>query len=51
MIKIIIVDDHELFRLGVRTAIELRHPNIVITGESGSGGVFRLRDKGSLRSR
>jgi len=40
MIKVIIVDDHELFRLGVRTAIELRHPDIVITGEAGSGGKF-----------
>jgi len=40
MIKVIIVDDHELFRLGVRTAIELRHPDIVITGEAGSGVEF-----------
>ena len=40
MIKVIIVDDHELFRLGVRTAIQLRHPDIVITGEAGSGVEF-----------
>ena len=40
MRKVIIVDDHELFRLGVRTAIELRHPDIVITGEAGSGAEF-----------
>ena len=40
MIKVIIVDDHELFRLGVRTAIELRHPDIVISGEAGSGVEF-----------
>ena len=40
MIKVIIVDDHELFRLGVRTAIKLSHPDIVITGEAGSGSEF-----------
>jgi DNA-binding NarL/FixJ family response regulator len=40
MIKVIIVEDHELFRLGLRTAIELRHPDIAIVGEAGSGGDF-----------
>jgi len=37
MIKVIIVDDHELFRLGVRTAIENRHPDLKIVGEAESG--------------
>ena len=40
MIKVLIVDDHELFRLGVRTTIELRYPDITITGEAGSGAEF-----------
>jgi DNA-binding NarL/FixJ family response regulator len=40
LIKVIIVDDHELFRLGMRTAIELRHPDITITGEAGNGAVL-----------
>jgi len=39
-IKIIIVDDHELFRLGVRTVIENRHPDIAIVGEAKSGTEF-----------
>ena len=37
MIHVIIVDDHELFRLGVRTAIENRHPDLTIVGEAESG--------------
>jgi len=37
MIKVIIVDDHELFRLGVRMAIENRHPDLQIVGEAESG--------------
>jgi DNA-binding NarL/FixJ family response regulator len=37
MTSIIIVDDHELFRLGLRTAIENQHPDIIIAGEAGSG--------------
>ena len=37
MIKVIIVDDHELFRLGVRTTIENRHPDLRIVGEAESG--------------
>ncbi|MCL2727550.1 MAG: response regulator transcription factor [Bacteroidales bacterium] len=39
-IKVIIVDDHELFRLGIRTAIESRHPDITIVGEAKSGADF-----------
>jgi Response regulator containing a CheY-like receiver domain and an HTH DNA-binding domain len=39
-IKIIIVDDHELFRLSLRMAIEFNHKDIVITGEVGSGTAF-----------
>ena len=43
MISIILVDDHELFRLGVKTAIESRHPDIRIAGEAESGeALFRL---------
>ena len=38
--KVIIVDDHELFRLGLRTAMELRHPDIVVAGEAGAGQEF-----------
>ena len=36
-IRAIIVDDHELFRIGVRTAIELCHLDISIAGEVESG--------------
>ena len=39
-INVILVDDHELFRLGVQTAIKNRHPDIVITGEAGLGAEF-----------
>jgi len=39
-INVIIVDDHELFRLGVRTAIESRHSDIAIVGEAKSGAEF-----------
>jgi len=39
-INVLIVDDHELFRLGLRTVIESRYPDIVITGEAGSGAEF-----------
>jgi len=34
------VDDHELFRLSLRTVIECSHPDIVIVGEAGSGVAF-----------
>lgn len=40
MIKIILVDDHELFRFGLRSAIEKREHRIVIVGEAGSGAEF-----------
>jgi len=40
MIHAIIVDDHELYRLGIRTAIESRHPDITVVGEAGSGSEF-----------
>ena len=40
MIHVIIVDDHELYRLGIRTAIESRHPDIAVVGEAGSGAEF-----------
>lgn len=40
MIKIILVDDHELFRFGLKSAIEKRDDNIVIVGEAGSGEEF-----------
>ncbi|MCL2435322.1 MAG: response regulator transcription factor [Lentimicrobiaceae bacterium] len=39
-INAFLVDDHELFRLGIRTAIESRHPDIAIVGEAGSGAEF-----------
>ena len=39
-IKIFIVDDHELFRFGVRMAIESRHSDIVVVGEAESGVEF-----------
>ena len=37
MINVIIVDDHELFRLGVKTAITNRHADLRIVGEAESG--------------
>jgi len=39
-ISLIIVDDHELFRLGLRTAIENSYPDIAIVGEAKSGADF-----------
>lgn len=39
-IRVIMVDDHELFRLSLRTAIECSHTDIVIAGEAGSGAAF-----------
>ena len=42
-INVIIVDDHELFRLGLRTAIENRHPDLHIVGEVETAtGLFAL---------
>jgi len=40
MINAIIVDDHELFRLGVKTAIAQNYKDIKIVGEAGSGSEF-----------
>ena len=46
MINVIIVDDHELFRLGVKTAIENRHSDLRIAGEAESGAeLFTLLTK------
>jgi len=39
-IKVIVVDDHELFRLGLRMAIESLYSDITIVGEAGSGAEF-----------
>jgi DNA-binding NarL/FixJ family response regulator len=39
-IRIIIVDDHALFRLGLKTAIKSHYPDIIITGEAASGADF-----------
>jgi Response regulator containing a CheY-like receiver domain and an HTH DNA-binding domain len=39
-IRVIIIDDHELFRLSLRTAIECRYSDIIIVGEAGSGAEF-----------
>jgi len=40
MIRAILVDDHELFRIGVRTTVAERHPDIQIVGEADSGADF-----------
>ena len=40
LIKVFLVDDHELFRLSLRTVIECRHADIIIAGEAGSGTAF-----------
>jgi len=37
VIKVLIVDDQEFFRMGVRTGIEHRHPDICVVGEAQSG--------------
>jgi len=37
MINAILVDDHELFRLGLKTAIAHNHPDICIVGEAETG--------------
>ena len=39
-INIIIVDDHDFFRLGIRTALELNHPDITVVAEAKSGAEF-----------
>ena len=40
MIKAILVDDHALFRLGVKTAIKENYPDIDIVGEAATGADF-----------
>ena len=43
MIKTIIVDDHALFRLGIKAALGAAHSDICIVGEAGCGvELFRL---------
>jgi len=43
MTQIIIADDHNLFRMMLKTTIESSHPDIRVTGEAGSGEeLFRL---------
>ena len=43
MIQIIVVDDHRLFRIGLKTSFEIHHPDIRIVGEVGSGNeLFRV---------
>ena len=37
MIKVIVVDDHRLFRMGLKAAINSGHPDIQITGEAECG--------------
>ena len=37
MIKVIIVDDQDFFSMGVKTAIENRHPDLCVVGEAASG--------------
>lgn len=39
-IQVIIVDDHDFFRLGLKTAIETKHPDIAIVGEANNSAVF-----------
>jgi len=40
MINAILVDDHELFRLGVKTVMKSHHPDICIAGEAETGADF-----------
>jgi len=37
MINVIIVDDHRLFRTGVKYMLKCDHPDIVVTGEAATG--------------
>jgi len=49
MIKVVIVDDQEFFALGVRTAIEFRHPDLCVTGVAASGAeLFALLETVSV---
>ena len=48
MIQIIIVDDHEMFRVLLKTMFTYEYPDIVVTGEAGSGEqLFRLLEAGT----
>jgi DNA-binding NarL/FixJ family response regulator len=40
MTKVIIVEDHSLTRLGIKTAIETRHPDLLVVGDVASGEEF-----------
>ncbi|MDR2232225.1 MAG: response regulator transcription factor [Tannerella sp.] len=43
MTKIIVVDDHNFFRMMLRTTLQLSHPDICMTGEAATAGeLFRL---------
>ena len=36
-IQVIIVDDHRLFRLGLKSVLKTEHPDIIVVGEAESG--------------
>jgi DNA-binding NarL/FixJ family response regulator len=40
MIHVIVVDDHRLFRMGLKAALKSDHPDICITGEADSGAAL-----------
>jgi len=43
MIRVIVVDDHLLFRMGLQAAFEIGHPDLCIVGEAESGEeLFRV---------
>ena len=43
MIRVIVVDDHRLFRIGLRAAFESLHPDMLIVGEADCGDdLFRV---------
>jgi DNA-binding NarL/FixJ family response regulator len=43
MIRAILVDDHEFFRYGVKSAMKSRHPDICVVGEAETGAeLFKL---------
>ena len=37
MIQVIVVDDHRLFRIGLKAIFQTGHPDVVISGEAGTG--------------
>ena len=37
MVRVIIVDDHRLFRMGIKSVFETRHPDIQVAGEADCG--------------